>query len=269
MAELPDNSIDLIVSGPPYWSFIDYGAFSRNEPFLWTDTSSYEDYLDTLSKWYTECYRVLKPGRYCIVNLATMMKGKRTYPIPFHAVAILEDLKFSFCYEIVWHKVSGGRLRARNFVQRPMPGSFTPNIRTEYLLVFRKKPSVPFKRWIDPAKKPASMLELDDFFYRETANNVWHIPPEGKISTTDHPCPFPPEIPRRLISLFSLSGETVLDPFMGIGTTAVIAKELGRHFVGYEVEAKFIKNALIRLRSTLPKKPRLSCFYKTESGDFG
>ena len=266
MSELPDDTIDLIISGPPYWSFIDYSAFNRKEDYLWVDDTPYEAYLSKLAKWHTECYRVLKPGRYCVVNLATMMKGRKTYPIPFHAVAILEKLGFAFCYEIVWHKVSGGRLRARNFVQRPMPGSFTPNIRTEYLLVFRKKPSVTFKRWIDSTKKSASLLELDDFFYRETANNVWHVPPEGKNSTTDHPCPFPPEIPRRLISLFSLPGETVLDPFMGIGTTASIAKELGRHFVGYEAEATFIEKALKRLESPLPKKPRLSCFYDSERG---
>ncbi len=264
MLELPDDALDFIISGPPYWSFIDYSAFNRNEDYLWVDDTPYEAYLSKLSKWHTECYRVLKPGRYCVVNLATMMKGKKTYPIPFHAVSILEKLGFAFCYEIVWHKVSGGRLRARNFVQRPMPGSFTPNIRTEYLLVFRKKPSVTFKRWIDPALKESAKLELDDFFYRETANNVWHIPPETKSSRPEHPCPFPPEIPRRLIELFSLPGETVLDPFMGVGTTACVAKELGRHFVGYEMESSFVHVATERLLQPTSRSRRLYCRYESE-----
>jgi modification methylase len=261
MAELPDGVIDLIISGPPYWAFIDYGAFNRGEDYLWRGDVPYEHFLEKLEVWHRESYRVLRPGRYCIVNLATMAKGRKSYPIPFHAVGILEKIGFKFCFEIVWHKVSGGRARARNFIHRPFPGSFSPDIRTEYLLVFRKNPSVPFKRWLDPERDQEWLVKVDDYFVRETANNVWHIPPMYKGAAPLHPCPFPLEIPTRLIQLFSLPEETVLDPFMGIGTTAIAAKELGRYYVGYELEQEFIQKAQQALTKPIRKRPQILCEY--------
>lgn len=263
MAELPNNAIDLIISGPPYWTFIDYAAFNRGEEFLWVDEDqTYEKFLEQLELWSGECYRVLKPGRYYVVNLGTMARGSKSYPIPFHAVGVIEKTGFKFCYEVVWHKVSGGRTRARNFIQRPFPGSFSPNIRTEYLLVFRKNPSVPFKLRLDMELDKELLVTIDDYFLREIANNVWHIPPPHKGANPAHPCPFPIELPSRVIELFSLPGETVLDPFMGIGTTAIAAKDLGRHYIGYELEPKFIKKALDSLQTPQKRRPQILCEYK-------
>jgi len=237
------------------------GVADRGEEFLWQGDQPYELFLEQLEVWHRECYRVLKPGRFCVVNLATMARGKKSYPIPFHAVAILEKIGFNFCFEIVWHKVSGGRTRARNFIQRPFPGSFSPNIRTEYLLIFRKNPSVPFKLRLDLELDKELLVQIDDYFLREIANNVWHIPPQHKGSDRAHPCPFPIELPSRIIQLFSLPGDTVLDPFMGIGTTALAAKDLGRHFVGYELEPAFIEEALDALRKPLRRRPQILCEY--------
>lgn len=94
----------------------------------------------------------------------------------------------------------------------------------------------------------AEIMSDRDFFTREIANNIWNIPVgQGRKEHGAHPCPFPLEIPARLIELFSVAGDTVLDPFMGTGTTAVAARRLGRHFVGYEREAKFCKHAEDRL----------------------
>ncbi len=267
MKELPDEAIDLIISGPPYWNFIDYSAFCRGENHLWQKDSPYESYLKDLVKWHKECFRVLRRGRYCIVNLTTMSRGSTTYPIPFHAVALLEKIGFSFCFEIVWHKVSGGRGRMRNFVQYPYPGGFTPNIRTEYLLVFRKTPEVRFVKYRNQSEKEQSRITLNDFFVREIANNVWHIPPPSKGAKPAHPCPFPIEIPARLIKLFSLPGETVLDPFAGIGTTARAAKALGRHFIGYEIEADFIRTAMEALKKPVQWRSQILCRYEKHDWD--
>lgn len=266
MDELQDGTIDLIVSGPPYWTFIDYAAFNRGDDYLWRQEHPYEAFLEDLSRWHLECFRVLRPGRYCIVNLATMAKGSKTYPIPFHAVSVFEKIGFSFCFEIIWHKVSGGRTRARNFIQRPYPGNFTPNIRTEYLLVFRKYPSQPFSKNLGRFGEETYRVEIDDYFVRETANNVWHVPPPHKGNNPDHPCPFPIEIPSRLIQLFSLPGETILDPFMGVGTTARVAKALGRHFIGYETEERFIQKALESLEKPINVRPQIMCEYVKYKG---
>jgi modification methylase len=262
MDEIPDDAVDLIISGPPYWTLIDYHAFANSEPHLWQQDDSYEKYLQSLETWHSECFRVLAPGRYCVVNLATIEREGKTYPIPFHSVGILEGLGFDFRFEIVWHKVSGGRPRARNFIKKPLPGRFTPNIRTEYLLVFQKKPEKPFRSGLTRELIDLYKIDIDDFFVREIANNVWHIPPEYKKKDNPHPCPFPEEIPLRLIELFSLPRETVLDPFMGTGTTAKAAKSLDRHFVGYEIEEKFREYAYASLDKRKAHRHGIVCKYE-------
>jgi modification methylase len=263
MDALPNEAVGLIISGPPYWTFIDYHAFAEGKPYLWQQVDSYDLYLQSLATWHHECFRVLAPGRYCILNLATIERDGKTYPIPFHAVSILEQIGFHFRFEIVWHKVSGGRPRARNFVKKPLPGRFSPNIRTEYLLVFQKTPKEPFRPGLIKELHDLYRINIDDFFVREIANNVWHIPPPHKGKNPVHPCPFPDEIPLRLIELFSLPGETVLDPFMGVGTTARAAKALDRYFIGYEKEDKFREYANRALRTPIVRRSSLVCQYKS------
>ena len=246
MHELQDGSIDLVVSGPPYWTRFDYSAFTAGRPHLWKSQQSYARYLEDLCRWHAECHRVLRPGRFCILVLGSVERDGKTYHIPFDALPILRGIGFEFCYEIIWNKVSGGRQSARNFLRWPKARRFRPNIRTEYILVFRKQgkdtEAPETLGWGD------EIMSDRDFFTREIANNIWNIPVgQGRKGGGAHPCPFPLEIPARLIELFSEAGETVLDPFMGTGTTAVAARRLGRHFVGYEREAKFCMHAEERL----------------------
>jgi site-specific DNA-methyltransferase (adenine-specific) len=243
MLEVSDDSIDLIISGPPYWDYIDYEqcAEEGRKVGTWSGGTSYELFLALMERWYAECYRVLRPGRYCIVNLGTVPRDGQVVPLPFDAVPLMRSLGWMFQYDIVWHKVSGGRQNARVTVRHPYPGLYRPNERTEHLLVFRKNPNVAFyKRGAD---RTQGSFPINDFFKREIANNVWHIQPALHDPITNHPCPFPPEIPLRLIRLFSMPGETVLDPFMGVGTTARAAKMLSRHFVGYEKVPSFVNRA--------------------------
>jgi modification methylase len=245
MRELPDETIDLIISGPPYWSFIDYSAFAEGRPYLWQSDESYDDYLAQLKKWHQECFRVLRPGRFCMVVLGTLEREGRNYPIPFDAIPLFKSIGFDFRYEIVWNKVSGGRQSAKNFLRSPKVRRFRPNNRTEYILVCQKPISLVTEdlwRSISPLALPEEV-----FFAREVANNIWNIPSaQGRIDKS-HPCPMPMELPARLIELFSVEGEIVLDPFMGSGTTAIAARLLKRHFVGYECENKFCQIARHRL----------------------
>jgi len=258
MSEISDNGVDLIVSGPPYWEYIDYPAFAASKKdYVWTDDcsqSSYPQYLEKLKKWYTECFRVLRPGRYCIVNLGTVRNKGVTSPLPFHAVSILEKVGFVFKYEIIWHRLSGGRQHARIMIQNPYPGYFTPNNRTEYLLVFQKDPKKPFTRNIRKQKSLLNRIKLDDEFKKEIANNVWNIMPACHSDVGLHPCPFPPEIPLRLIKLFSLRGEVVLDPFMGLGTTARAALQLGRHYIDYDIQKYVVFKCHVLLKNPLKKR---------------
>ena len=247
MDEVSSDTIDLIVSGPPYWDYIDYHAFhgsSHYKDFTWRRRRPYQEFLGDIDTWYSECYRVLRSGRYCVVAAGTIRNRGKCYPLPFHVVGILEEIGFEFCYEIIWHKITGGRPHAGMTIQNPYPGYYLPNNKTEYLLVFKKNRKASFaNNDNNDQTSPWNKFEVDELFKREIANNVWHILPSCFPLNGEHPCPFPPEIPYRLIKLLSLKGETILDPFMGIGTTARAARMLGRHFVGYEVEPEFVKKA--------------------------
>lgn len=248
MAELPDGVIDLVVAGPPYWRLIDYQAFARDRVRREAQGATYEAFLGDLRTWFAEVFRVLRPGRYCAVNLATVRLEGRVHALPFHAVKVLEEVGFEFCWEIVWHKPAGGRRSARTFMSRPFAGSYVPNNVVEYVLVFRKQPNKKFATRADLVKHLDNAIVIDEVFRKEISNNVWHfMPAQGR---GDHPCPFPPGLPLRLIGLLSLRGETVLDPFMGSGTTARAARALGRHYVGYEREPEFVATA--RRNASMP-----------------
>lgn len=262
MKELPGGSIDLIVSGPPYWDYIDYDKCASGDVSVgtWSGNITYDSFLEKMGLCYSECYRVMRPGRFCIVNVGTVPENGATVPLPFDMVGVLCEVGWVFRYEIIWHKVSGGRQNARLTVRKPYPGRYLPNIRTEYLLVFQKKPEIPFDRCGPDRVRGA--FRVNNFFKREIANNVWYIQPARNDGVSRHPCPFPPEIPLRLIQLFSTPGETVLDPFMGIGTTARAAKMLSRHFIGYEQVPFYVQRAYELLNKPLRIPKGIYCCYQ-------
>ncbi|MGC8838992.1 MAG: DNA-methyltransferase, partial [Anaerolineae bacterium] len=166
-----------------------------------------------------------------------------------------ERIGYIFHEHIVWHKVTGGVKGAGVTIQKPFPGYFNPNIMTESILVFRKPgPKISENR--SPSEKEANRINLDVIFTNEIANDVWHIAPVPP-NYLPHPCPFPEEIPYRLILLYSYAGDLVLDPFLGIGTTAKVAKALGRHYVGYEVQEKYLAVARARLDEPLHLREQL------------
>jgi DNA modification methylase len=153
---------------------------------------------------------------------------------------------WEFHQDIIWHKVTGGVKRAGVFLQHPHPGYYYPNIMTEYILVFRK-PGPPIYKGRSDAEKQCARVVTDKLFTNETANTVWHIAPvpPGHI---EHPCPYPEEIPYRLIQLYSYPGDLVLDPFCGSGQTLKVARHLGRHFVGYDINRKYVDLAWARIK---------------------
>jgi len=256
MNHLGNESIDFIIAGPPYANRFDYAHSANNGervPFSDSKSSIQEiksQFVGDITKWFAECYRVLKNGRYCAINVGTINYKGQTLPLPFWVVNVLENIGFTFVVDIIWKKTNGSRRSSRSFFNNPIPGRFSPNIQTEYVLIVQKNPSHSFyplgqqRTSIDP-------IPLSEIVRREWANNVWHLP----VGHSDplHPCPFPIELPWRLIHLYSLSDDIVLDPFMGVGTTARAAKELGRSFVGYELQTEFIQRAYKLLDEPFPK----------------
>ena len=250
MPQCLDNSIALTVTSPPYWNAIDYNIHAEKGAGVWHRTRQYdsfgdgiEEYLDNIQKTFAEVLRATVEGGFCAVVAGTLIFKKRRYPIPMLIVSRMLETGWEFHEDIVWNKVTGGVKRAGSFIQRPKSGYYYPNIMTEYILIFRK-PGPPRR-----GKKQA--LEIDELFKRDIANNVWHIAPVPP-KAIDHPCPFPLELARRLVLLYSEEGDEALDPFLGSGQTALAALREGRRCVGYDIEARYLQLSQKRIRAQPP-----------------
>ncbi|MBW1711973.1 MAG: site-specific DNA-methyltransferase [Deltaproteobacteria bacterium] len=249
MAELEDESIHLALTSPPYWHLKDYGA-----PGQIGFGQSLHEYLTDLNQVWQECFRVLKPGRRLCVNVGDQFARATEYGrykiIPLHAEIITqaEGLGFDYMGAVIWQKKttmrpSGGATVMGSY---PHPPNGLVEIDYEFILIF-KKPGRNEK--IDPEIKARSRLSKED--WKLFFSGHWHFGGARKIG---HEAVFPEELPRRLIKMFSFVGETVLDPFLGSGTSLKAALELGRQGVGYEINRDY--QALIEDKvNSLPGLP--------------
>ncbi|MBC6407698.1 MAG: site-specific DNA-methyltransferase [Rhodobacteraceae bacterium] len=245
LPQCADDTIALTLTSPPYWNAIDYNIHAAQGKAAWHRTRAYgafgatlDDYLNNLSAVFREVLRATLPGGFCAIVVGTILHKRKHYPVPMRLTESLLRLGWEFHQDIIWNKVTGGVKRAGSFIQHPRAGYYYPNIMTEYILVFRKPGP--------PRRGAAQALHIDTLFKHDIANNIWHIAPipPGQI---DHPCPFPQELVRRLVRLYSDSGDRVLDPFLGSGQTALVALHEGRHCVGYDIEPRYLHLAKARL----------------------
>ncbi|MBI5133305.1 MAG: site-specific DNA-methyltransferase [Thaumarchaeota archaeon] len=243
MHELEDNSIQLIVTSPPYFNVKDYGNAKENVGAI----NNYLGYIQAVSEVFKECYRILENGRCICVNVSDIISAKQKYPIPFHLVPILERAGFQYRDDIIWKKPSGVGQNAGSgaakrfgvFIQNPYPMYYYPNNIYEHLLIFRKG-SFDYKQFSSEEKQQA---KLDLEFAKEHWNSdVWEFTPETKGKSKEkHPAMFPEELPEAVIKLFTYEGERVLDPFLGSGTTMKVARKLNRFSVGYEINPSYLQ----------------------------
>ena len=245
MPEVADGTVALTVTSPPYWNSIDYDLHANGDGDEWYRErryeaygTSYPDYLDRIEQTFTEVRRVTMPGGFCAIVVGTILQKGVHYPAPMDITSRLTASGWQFHQDIVWNKVTGGVKRAGSYIQRPRAGYFYPNIMTEYILIFRKPGAKRYDR--EPA------LPVDEVFKRDIANSIWHIAPVPPNSI-DHPCPFPDELVRRLVMLYSQRGDIVLDPFLGSGQTAKVAAQHGRQAIGYDIESAYIDFAKSRM----------------------
>jgi DNA modification methylase len=242
MAAVPDGSVALVVTSPPYFA----GKAYETELDAEHVPSTYLEYLQMLRDVFAECVRTLEPGGRMAINVANL--GRRPYrSLAADITTILQDdLRLLLRGEIVWVKQRGASgscawgsfQRATNPVLRDL---------TERVIIASKGR---FDRAVPQAERErrglpnASTMYRDEFM--DATLDMWEIPPES-AKRVGHPAPFPVALPERLINLYTYEGDLVLDPFMGSGTTAVAALRTRRHYVGYDTDDAYIARAQERI----------------------
>lgn len=236
MTELPDNSVHLAITSPPYWQLKDYGTDNQ---IGFHDT--YENYINNLNLVWKECYRALHNGCRLCVNIGDQFARSVYYgrykviPIREEIIKFCEIIGFDYMGAIIWQKVTtsnttGGGVQMGSY---PYPRNGILKLDYEFVLVFKKLGDAP-----KPTKEQKELSKMTAEEWNTYFAGHWNF---AGARQNGHIAMFPDELPKRLIKMFSFIGETILDPFMGSGTTALASKNLGRNSVGYEINPEFVQ----------------------------
>ncbi|MDO9546594.1 MAG: site-specific DNA-methyltransferase [Pelolinea sp.] len=230
MNEIDDQTVHLMVTSPPYF----------NAPFDYQGLySSYDNYLNVLQSFAKEAYRVLQNGRISVLNIDDMLVDGRKYPIVADATKIFMEAGFNYRDRITWKKPDGYlRISRRSGVllQNPYPMYFYPDNLLENIIIFQKG-KFDYK---SKSKEERELSKIDKVEFQEKKwySTLWemvNVLPNSSNNLEKGIAAFPDELPYRIIKLFSYKGETVLDPFLGSGTTIKVARLLERNSIGIEM----------------------------------
>lgn len=239
MNSIDDDSIGFVVTSPPYWSIVDYDV--QNQIGF---GQTIEEYLSSMKIVIEEMFRVLGPGCRAAINIgdqylrASEHGRYRVEPIPSYLSIIGMNAGFDHMGGIIWNKISttktSGGCSLMGSMYYPKDGHVT--YEHEFILLLKKPGKV-----IRPSKEILEKSKLSKEERLTWFRGMWSdVRPSKKV---DHPAAFPVEIPLRLIKMYSFWGETILDPFMGSGTTAVASRMTGRDCVGFEINPDFCQIA--------------------------
>ena len=231
---MPDKSVHLIITSPPYWQLKDYGD-DRQIGFH----DSYENYINNLNMVWSECYRVLHDGCRLCINIGDQFARSVYYgrykviPIRTEIIRFCESIGMDYMGAVIWQKqttmnTTGGGAVMGSF---PYPRNGILKIDYEFILIFKKQGKAPIPT---PEQKQLSGMTKEE--WNTYFASHWNF---GGAKQDGHIAVFPEELPHRLIKMFSFVGETVFDPFMGSGTTALAARNLYRNSIGYEINSDY------------------------------
>jgi len=232
---LPDKSVHLVITSPPYWQLKDYGT--ENQIGF---HESYESYINNLNLVWKESHRVLHPGCRLCINIGDQFARSVYYgrykviPIRTEIIKFCETIGFDYMGAVIWQKVTttnttGGATIMGSF---PFPRNGILKIDYEFILLFKKQ-GIPPK----PTKEQKELSAMTKEEWNTYFSGHWYF---AGAKQGGHIAMFPEELPARLIKMFAFAGDTVLDPFLGSGTTSLAARHLGRNSVGYEINPDFI-----------------------------
>ena len=235
MCELNDESVHLVITSPPYWQLKDYGT---DDQIGYND--SYESYINNLNLVWKESYRVLHNGCRLCINIGDQFARSVYYgrykviPIRTEIIKFCETIGFDYMGAIIWQKVTttnttGGATIMGSF---PYPRNGILKLDYEFIIIFKKIGSAPK---VSKENKELSKLTTEE--WNTYFQGHWNF---GGVKQDSHIAMFPEELPKRLIKMFSFVGDTILDPFLGSGTSSLAAKNLNRNSAGYEINPEFI-----------------------------
>ena len=251
MDALDDESVHLVVTSPPYWQLKDYGP---KQQIGYND--SYQDYINNLNLVWNECYRVLHKGCRLCINIGDQFARSVYYgrykiiPIRTEIIKFCETVGLDYMGAIIWQKVTtcnttGGATIMGSF---PYPRNGIVKLDYEFILIFRKLGNPPTVSKQIKEKSKLSVSEWNEYFWGH-----WNFSGEKQDK---HLAAFPEELPKRLIKMFSFVGDTVLDPFLGSGTTSLAALKLARNSVGYEIDERCLSTIKERLSAGIGRFDR-------------
>ena len=243
---IADESVHLVVTSPPYWTLKKYNDY----PGQLGDLADYEAFHDELDKVWRHCLRMLVPGGrvVCVVGDVCLSRRRnkgRHQVVPLHADIAVRARRIGLDYltPIYWHKIANASYEVENgssFLGKPFEPNAILKNDTEYILMLRKPGG--YRKPTDDQRVKSKMTKDE---YNEWFRSVW-TGLQG-ASTKAHPAPFPEELAYRLVRMFSFVEDTVVDPFMGTGSTTMAAIRAGRNSIGNEIDPKYFKMALDRV----------------------
>jgi modification methylase len=245
--ELPPESVHLVVTSPPYWTLKEY----RDTAGQLGHVADYEEFLGELDRVWERCFEALVPGGrlICVVGDVCLSRRKnqgRHTVVPLHASIQVHcrQIGYDNLAPIIWHKISNAAFEANgnggSFLGKPYEPNAVIKNDIEFILMQRKPGG-----YRSPSLATRILSVIGDSDHKEWFQQIW----TGMTgaSTRNHPAPFPLALAERLIRMFSFVGDTVLDPFLGTGTTMLAATRCGRHSIGYEIDEKYLQYAQRRI----------------------
>ncbi|NQS97062.1 MAG: site-specific DNA-methyltransferase [candidate division Zixibacteria bacterium] len=248
MKEIPMESVHLMITSPPYFNAKMYSRELIKDEL--GNIHNLDEWFDKIGNVWREVYRVLQPGRKAFINIMNLpireKWGFRSLNLVGRTVDLMEEIGFIFKRDIVWEKTHGVKA---HFGTYPYPGGILINNMHEFILEFNKPDRKGLKKYRHITDEIRQASKLDKEFWLSLKNSdVWKMNPENSGDNRSHVAPFPYELPYRIIKAYSFIGETVLDPFVGSGTTLKAAIDLRRNGIGYEIVPEIAEAAVNSLK---------------------